>query len=81
MRIPGEKRRAAGPARDAERSSFPRAPEPCGPLCEGDGSAAEAGVAERDGACGTVLVHLNTEVWRWETNTPLLAGSRRSSGK
>lgn len=53
MRIPGERRRAAGPARDGERSSFPRALELCGPLGEGDGSAAEAEVAERDGAGGT----------------------------
>lgn len=52
-----------------------------GPLCEDGDNAAEVEVAERDGACGTVLVKLNTQVWIWETNTLLLVGFRRSNGK
>lgn len=72
-------REAAERRRDEARRRLPPGSEPCGRLCGGGGDAAE--VEERDGACGPVLVKLNTEVWIWETNTLLLVGFRRSKEK
>lgn len=50
-------------------------------ICGATAGAAESqgvGGEARHGAGGTVLVKLNTtKVWRWETNTLLLAGFRK----
>lgn len=81
MRIPWESGRVGAGRTGRGEERFSPGSELSGPLCEDGDNAAEVAVAERDGACGAVLVKPNTEAWIWETNTLLLVGFRRSNGK